>query len=103
MNKRLTICATCEGPGKALANELRVVLPDWDVKMHACFSVCSEPLGLSVQAQGKATYLFAGLTRADVDDLVAFAALYDAAPDGWIDDARPAGRVRFCLKGRVPA
>lgn len=71
--------------------------------MHACFSVCAEPLALSVQAKGKATYLFAGLKRADVDDMIAFTGLYDAAPDGWIDDARAAGRVRFCLKGRVPA
>ncbi|WP_165614964.1 DUF1636 family protein [Yoonia tamlensis] len=99
----MTICDTCEGPGRAFAEDMRAVLSDWDVRLHTCFSVCSKPIGLSIQADDKATYLFSGLGRADVDDLVAFTALYDAAPDGWITDVRPAGRVRFCLTGRVPA
>lgn len=103
MTKRLVICETCEGPGRALADAVRVVLADWDVVMHACLSACAEPVSVAVQADGKATYVFAGLTAADADDLCAFAGLYDATDDGWIDDARPAGRLRFCLKSRVPA
>lgn len=75
----------------------------WDVRMHGCLSVCAEPVSLAVQADGKATYVFAGLTPDDAADVDAFLALYDNAPGGWIDDARPAGRLRFCLKARVPA
>jgi hypothetical protein len=28
--------------------------------------------------------------------------LYVEAPDGWIEDAQNAGRLRLCLQGRVP-
>lgn len=103
MARRLTICATCDGPGAALADALRDRLAGWDVRLHACLSACAEPVAVAVQADDKATYLFAGLTADDADDVIAFAALFDAAPDGWVADARPAGRLRFCLKGRVPA
>jgi predicted metal-binding protein len=72
------------------------------VATHACLSVCAEPVALAVQARDKATYVFGGVTVADAADVAAFADLYDTAPDGWIDDARPAGRLRFCLKARVP-
>lgn len=103
MTKRLVICKTCDGPGMALADALRVRLPGWDVVLHDCLSACAEPVSLAVQADGKATYVFAGLSDTDVDDAVAFAGLYDASDDGWVADARPAGRLRFCLKSRVPA
>lgn len=58
---------------------------------------------MSVQAEGRATYLFSGITADDIADIRAFLDLYEAAPRGWIEDARPAGRLRFCLRGRVPA
>lgn len=103
MTKRLVICKTCDGPGVALADALRGRAEGWDVVMHECLSVCAEPVSMAVQADGKATYVFAGLTDADADDAVAFARLYDACADGWVADARPAGRLRFCLKSRVPA
>ena len=102
MTKRVTICATCAGPGPALADAL-ADLSGWEVVMHPCLSVCDTPVGIAVQASEGATYVFAGLTDADADDVRAFVALYDAAPAGWIADARPAGRLRFCLKTRVPA
>ena len=102
MRKRLIICSTCAGPGEALARTLEGAVPGWEVARHGCLSVCAEPVGLAVQAEGRATYVFAGLTEADAGDVAAFAALHDAAPDGWIEDARPAGRLRFCLKARVP-
>ena len=103
MTKRLVICETCAGPGVGLAEALRDHVPGWEVVMHACLSACAEPVSLAVQAEGKATYVFAGLSDTDAPDVVAFAALYDASDDGWIADARPAGRLRFCLKARVPA
>ena len=103
MTKRLVICETCDGPGAVLAETLRPQVPGWEVVLHECLSACAEPVSLAVQATGKATYVFAGLGMQDLRDVVAFVGLYEAAPDGWIDDARPAGRLRFCLKTRVPA
>ncbi len=103
MNKRLTICGLCDGPGAALVDAVRPNLPDWDVVIHDCLSVCAEPVSVAAQADGKATYVFAGVTDGDADDVLAFAKLYDATADGWIEDARPLGRLRFCLKTRVPA
>lgn len=71
--------------------------------MHPCLSACDEPVAVAVQAEGRATYVFAGLTETDAQDIGAFAAAYEDAPAGWIADARPLGRLRFCLKSRVPA
>jgi len=104
MSKRLLICSTCAGPGAALAQAVQERIGDgWEIEMQECLSVCDEPVALGVQATGKATYVFAGLTEADAGDVVGFSKLYDEDADGWIADARPAGRLRFCLKARVPA
>lgn len=103
MTKRLTICGLCDGPATALSESLASHLPNWEVRLHDCLSVCAEPLSLAAQADGKATYVFAGIQQTDVDDVLAFVRLYDDSADGWIEDARPMGRLRFCLKSRVPA
>ncbi|MDG1377020.1 MAG: DUF1636 family protein [Yoonia sp.] len=102
MTKRVTICETCAGPGAALAAALKG-LDGWEVVMHPCLSVCDAPVAMAVQADAGATYVFAGLTEADAEDVRAFVALYDTSDAGWVEDARPAGRLRFCLKTRVPA
>jgi predicted metal-binding protein len=102
MTKRVTICETCAGQGVELAAALKD-LDGWDVVMHPCLSVCDDPVAIAAQADGAATYVFAGLTAADADDVRAFVKEYDTAPAGWIADARPLGRLRFCLKSRVPA
>lgn len=102
MIKCLTICETCAGPGLALAAKLGCI-KGWNIVMHPCLSVCNDPVAIAVQGDGGATYVFAGLTDADADNVRVFVGLYDAAPSGWIEDARPTGRMRFCLKTRVPA
>lgn len=107
MTNRLTICTTCASKGAApqgAALAAALTLPDgWEVVLHPCLNMCARPVAAAVQGPGRATYLLAGLTLADAVDLAGFAALYDAAPDGWITDAQGAGRVRLCLRGRVPA
>ena len=80
------------------------LLGDFEVRGQHCLNVCDKPMALAFRKNGKAAYLFAGID-ADKDgaDVAAFAKLYKDAPDGWIEDARPAGQQRFCLIGRIPA
>jgi predicted metal-binding protein len=100
MSHEVIICEGCGG--RDLAAALGPLLPTYSVRLVACMSVCSEPVTVAFKANRKATYLFSGVTAADTADAVAFAQLFSAAPNGWITDARPAGRMRFCLKGRIP-
>lgn len=106
---RIVVCSTCEGgDGKRFAETLRAALADramdFEVQAHDCLSICARPLSAAFTAPGKATYLFGDIApETDLADMLAFAQLYAGAPDGWIEDARPAGRLRFCLIGRVPA
>lgn len=112
------ICSTCRKDddtapeGEQLASELKALfansdnpeMRNFDVKTFECMSACANPTAISFRANGKAAYLFSGIDPAtDHDDILAFADLYQAADDGWIEDARPCGRLRFCLLGRIPA
>lgn len=108
MMHRIVVCSTCDGTdGKGFAARLRAALADrgmaFTVQDHDCLSNCARPLTVAFSAVGKATYLFGDIDPAgDFEDTMAFAALYAACADGWIVDARPAGRLRHCLIGRVP-
>ncbi len=110
MTDRITICASCRAAGEAprgaaLAARLRIALEGRaEVGTADCLNVCKSPLAFSVRATGKAAYLFAGVDPGLQEaEIVAFAALYAAAPGGEITDARPCGRLRHCLIGRIPA
>lgn len=71
---------------------------------QSCLGACAEPVALSLQGWGRATYLFSGIRPAeDLADIEATVRLYLDSPAGWIEDARGCGRLRFCLRGRVPA
>ena len=109
MTHQIVVCSTCEGcDGKGFASALCAGLADaglnFEVRDFECMSNCGDPLSVAFKAEGKATYLFGGVKpEEDLADAIAFARLYAMAPDGWIEDARPAGRLRFCQIGRVPA
>ena len=103
------LCATC---APQTASDARAALQDAldaaglpaTVMAQACFNACAAPVSLSLQAQGFATYFFAGVDpMAHRDDIVATVELYLSSPQGWIEDARPCGQLRLCLSGRVPA
>lgn len=69
-----------------------------------CLGVCTAPASLALQSKGRASYVFADIDiQHDAADIVATCAAYLAAEDGWIEDARPCGRLRTCLKARLPA
>ena len=102
MSAVLHLCATCR-PLPDLA-ALRAALPEGaELRLHDCLNACGQPTALSLQGKGTG-YLFAGVDpEADAADIAATARTYLSAPRGAIEDARPCGRLRFCLKGRLPA
>jgi predicted metal-binding protein len=65
-------------------------------------NLCEQPMALGLRAEGCDAYLFSGVIADDLDDAAALARLYVDAAQGKITDARPAGRLRHCLVGRIP-
>ncbi len=100
---RLLVCEGCGGTGTVLREVLAARLQGVEVGVIGCLGVCADPVTVAAQAPGCATYVFSGLGAGDAADLAAFVAAYRAAPAGWIEDARPLGRLRQCLVARVPA
>ncbi|PSL17815.1 DUF1636 family protein [Shimia abyssi] len=110
MNHIIFVCDTCcangEKPGgEGFAAALREAAPDdVEVRSVSCLNMCDEPLALALRASDKVAYLFAGVNpETDVADALELIRLYRTAPGGVIEDARSVGRLRFCLKGRIPA
>jgi predicted metal-binding protein len=104
MGDRITVCAGCrEGAGQDLAARLGEIVGA-EVRLTACLLACGKPLALAVSGDGKATYFFAGVDpEGQVEEVATFLNLYEGAPAGEIQDARPCGQLRFCLVGRIPA
>lgn len=120
---RIVICKTCQpAPDADPAQKADFVTADgftrrlgkaldqaelsetFEITQVDCMGSCSEPTSVALQGNGRASYLFAGLSaRHDIDDIIATCRAYLRAPDGWIEDARDCGRLRFCLKARIPA
>lgn len=99
VTERLSVCITCEG-GAALADALAARVP---VQRVACMNVCDRPACLSVREEGKAAYLFGGVSAEMASEVETFLGLFDAAAGGIVEDARPLDKLRFCLIGRIPA
>ena len=105
---RIVVCSTCKGASESDLDVLRRFLNESGltiaVAQTECMGACEQPVSLAFQGDGRATYLFAGLNFPDdIDDIFATAKTYLAADKGWIEDARPCGRLRFCLRARIPA
>ena len=103
----LRLCDTCDGPawdGVPEAVAAAGLDAPVQIEMQACMNGCARPRTLALQGVGRATYFFDGVDPVDdLEDIVGTLRAYIAAPKGWIEDARPCGRLRFCLRGRVPA
>ncbi|WP_375260368.1 DUF1636 family protein [Palleronia sp.] len=102
MTAILHLCTTCRAGVDTAA--LREALPEGaELRLHECLNACGKPVALSMQGRGTG-YLFNGVDPVtDAHDIAATARIYMAAPGGVIEDARPCGRLRFCLLGRLPA
>ncbi len=106
---RVIICDTCaaageSAQGEAFAQVLRGrVGAGVRVETTSCMNQCAAPVSLALRAEGKDMYLFHSLDpKQDLDDTLALIELYRMAEGGTIEDARPAGRLRHCLSGRIP-
>ncbi|GHF43265.1 DUF1636 family protein [Seohaeicola zhoushanensis] len=108
---RLLVCSTCRREcGSALEEAARVQVAlaaagiMAQVGEFACFGGCETPISIAVQAEGRASYVFSDLPPDWPEgDIAAFCRLYLDTPAGWIEDARPAGEIRFHLRARVPS
>lgn len=70
----------------------------------SCGDACAAPARFWMQSSDGAAYTFDGIDLIeDRGDILATAATYLNSPMGWIEDARPCGRLRFCLTARIPA
>jgi predicted metal-binding protein len=100
------ICASCPagqpGLGAALQAAFTAQSLAFEWRETECMSGCTRPSTLAFRAAGKMAYLFGEITTADLPDLLTFARLYLASPDGTLADARPIGALRLKAIARIP-
>lgn len=108
----LSLCSSCAGERDIEAERaaLRAALARAGLSSHValaehpCFGACEAPVAIAMQGQGRATYVFSDLDPVgDAADIAATCRLYLDSPAGWIEDARDCGRLRLCLRARIPA
>ncbi|MEO9826424.1 MAG: DUF1636 family protein [Paracoccaceae bacterium] len=102
---KLSLCAECGAEAASdLMDKLKSAgLPDGvEITKSACLGPCDRPLALALQTPEKAGYVFAGITGEDSADIAATCALVLSSDHGWIEDARPCGRLRLLLVARMP-
>lgn len=97
----LHVCGECKG---ADLSALQKLLPGtMTLRKSPCLDACERPVALTLQGRG-AAYIFHGVDlEKHAADIVATAQTYISSPDGWIEDARPCGHLRFCLRARLPS
>ena len=100
---RVFVCAECPDGAARLAL-IRAALAEtgWQIDPGPCMSGCKSGGSVAVRAPGKMAYLFGPVEADDMDGFRAFVALYEAAPDGVIHDARPLGALRLKALARIP-
>lgn len=103
---KITLCASCDLAAGGFAVPLAQALAEAGISAEVatvdCMSGCRRPSTAAFRAPGKTAYLFGDLTTADLPDLIIFARLYAASPDGNLADARPLGALRQKALARIP-
>jgi predicted metal-binding protein len=103
----ITLCASCAlgqaGFADTLCTALATAKIPAQITTTDCMSGCTRASTCAFRAPGKTAYLFGDLTAADLPDLVTFARLYAASPDGNLPDARVLGPLRHKAIARIPA
>ena len=103
---KVTLCTSCALGRSGFAATLGKALAEAGLEAEIggvdCMSGCTRPSTVAFRDTGKTAYLFGDVTEDDLTDLVTFARLYDAAPDGNLADARPLGALRQKAIARIP-
>ncbi len=103
----ITLCGSCDlgrsGFHTSLSEALVLAGLSANVALVDCMSGCARPSTIAFRAAGKTAYLFGDITAQDLPDLLTFARLYAASPDGTFADARPLGALRSKALARIPA
>jgi predicted metal-binding protein len=111
---RLLVCATCErAAGETARHDCavlrralkRIGLDDQiEVEATPCLGGCVEAVNISLQGQGRGSYVFDGLDiKASEMEIIKLCQMYLELDRGWIEDARPLGELRNRLRARIPA
>lgn len=105
MRAKITLCRECGAETDTLVQRLEATdLPEGvKVTQSGCLGPCDKPMVLAIQSPQRAGYVFAGITAEDAGDIAATVALVLSSDQGWIEDARPCGRLRHLLVARIPA
>lgn len=104
------LCSTCDGADATDVAAVGAELENQGLSLQvqvatvACMGACHDPISLGLQGAGRASYVFSGVNpQQDAADIVRTCQTYLDSPAGWIEDARPCGRLRDCLRARLPA
>ena len=108
---KLRLCAEClQEKGPEALSAVGTALEDLDLdqrvdaQLGPCLEKCEMPIAMALQRDRGASYVFSGVNPlTDAKDIAATCRVYLSHSDGWIEDARPCGRLRFCLAVRIPA
>ncbi len=107
---RLLICSECRNSAPVSLGPIEQELSKLglngsvSVGISPCLEKCDAPVAMTLQMDGGASYVFSGIDpEQDATDIAATCKAYLDHADGWIQDARPCGRLRYCLTVRVPA
>ncbi len=109
---RLVLCSTCQSHAttKEQIESVQEALCQAGLQSHVelaehpCLNACGAPVTIGLQGTGRATYVFSDVEPVtDAADIAATCQSYLDSPKGWIEDARSCGRLRLCLKVRLPA
>lgn len=102
---KISLCTSCALGAGGFADPLRAALAAAQIEATVapvdCMSGCARASTAAFRAPGKTAYLFGDLTAADLPDLITFARLYAASPDGTLADARPLGALRSKALARI--
>ena len=111
---RLLVCATCERSSGHTARhdcatlrgalKLAGLSDQIEVEATPCLGGCVLPVNISLQGQGRGSYVFDGLDiKTSEAEIVKLCQMFLELDRGWIEDARPLGELRNRLRARIPA
>jgi predicted metal-binding protein len=101
---KVFVCTACSLGREGFAATVRAAFAGIaaEVLEIECMSGCTRDQTIAFRAPGKTAYLFGDITEEHLADLLTFARLYEASPDGTFADARVLGALRTKAIARIP-